>query len=298
MTDSIRLRVAVTAVALFLAGAASAPAQERLDTSLAVRGGLRLAVMNPRGSITIRGGGRSQIRIQADADRSRVQIEHAGGRVSVRTVQRRSHGDVDYHITVPGGTAIEINGISADVDVSGVCGELQLNTVSGDIAVECAEGLAVVQSVSGDVSIAQARGDVDAGSTSGDLNVRRVRGNVNARTVSGDINLSEIGGSDVGAETVSGDVRYAGPIRDGGRYAFRAHSGDVEVRVAGTLNAAVSVSTFSGDFSSDYQVEIQPGTVISRDWQFRVGNGGARLRLESFSGGIYLRRGLGGARED
>jgi hypothetical protein len=82
-------------------------------------------------------------------------------------------------------------------------------------------------------------------------------------------------------------------VLDNGRYRLAAHSGDVTLHVTGSLNATVSVSTFSGDFASDFPIELQPGSHVSREWEFKQGTGSARVRLNSFSGTINLRRGTG-----
>ena len=283
---------AVTAALAILLGAGSALAQESLDTAFTVRSGARLSVSNLSGTITVRVWNRSQIRVEADYERgARVEIDDGPSRVSVRTLTRRGDSDVEYTITVPQGTAVDVNAVSSDLDVSGVCGEVNLNTVSGDVTVSCTQGDAAMQSVSGDVLVTDARGPLEVGSTSGDVEVRGARGAVSAHSVSGDVTLAQIDADDVGAETVSGEILYSGRILDNGRYRFEAHSGDVTVRVAGTLNATIDVSTFSGDLDSDFPMVLSPGGRPSREWQFTQGNGSARLRLRSFSGTIYLRRG-------
>jgi DUF4097 and DUF4098 domain-containing protein YvlB len=161
---------------------------------------------------------------------------------------------------------------------------------SGDVEVE---------SVSGDVSATDVRGRIEIASTSGDVQARQVRGDLTARSVSGDVSLEQVDGQEVGVETVSGDVGFSGPIHENGRYRFRSHSGDVTVRPSGELNAVVDVSTFSGDLESDWPITLGPGgRMHPREWEFTIGNGGARLDLASFSGTIYLRRGTSPRRED
>ncbi|MFI5279062.1 MAG: DUF4097 family beta strand repeat-containing protein [Gemmatimonadales bacterium] len=293
------VRSAVTAVTLLVLGAGTLRAQ-RLDTTLSLRGQPKLSVTNLSGNIVIRVWSRAQVRVQAEYDRSEVEVTEAGGRVSVRTLTRRNSGEVDYTINVPRGTDVEINAVSSDVTMDNVCGSLNLNTVSGDVGVDCIEGDAQVQTVSGDVTVANVRTrHLDVGSTSGDVIVRGVHGGVAAHSVSGDVTLSSIDGDEVTAETVSGEIVYDGRIADNGRYDFEAHSGDVSLRVTGAFNATVSVSTFSGDFSSDFPITIQPGhQTQGRDWDFRQGTGSARVRLQSFSGTINLRRGSGSPREE
>jgi DUF4097 and DUF4098 domain-containing protein YvlB len=292
------VRAAVTAITMLLVGAGTLRAQHALDTTFAVRSGARLSVWNQSGNIVVRSWTRNQIRVQAEYDRSHVEISETATSISVRST-RGGYSEVDYTITVPRGTAIETNGLAADVGITDVCGEIRINTVSGDVTVDCAEGTAEIQSVSGDVIVSNVRGRLEAGSTSGDVRIRGVRGGVSARSVSGDISLSQIEGDEASAETVSGDIDYAGRIADNGRYRFEAHSGDVTLLVSGSFNASVSVSTFSGDFTSDYQIQIQPGRPMGKDWEFRQGSGSARVQLKSFSGTINLRRaGSGAPREE
>jgi DUF4097 and DUF4098 domain-containing protein YvlB len=284
---------AVTVLALAL-GAPALRAQNTLDTTLAARAGTRLSVGNMSGEVTVRAWDRAQLRVVAEYDRARVEVDESPGRVNVRTVNRRSDSEVAYTITVPNGTAVEINGVSTDVDLTGVCGEATINTVSGDVNVQCV-GEAVIQSVSGDVTVADARAGLEVGSTSGDVVVRGARGDVTAHSVSGDVQLGQVDGANVSAETVSGEVTFSGRILDNGRYRFEAHSGDVTLRVIGNLDAAISVGTFSGDFESDFPIELTPGSRMGREWEFRLGTGSARLRLRSFSGTIGLRRGPAGS---
>lgn len=284
---------AVTAVALAL-GAPVLRAQNTLDTTLAARAGTRLSVSNLSGEITIRAWDRQQVRVVAEYDRARVEVDQGPGRIGVRSVNRRGTEDVEFTITVPTGTPVEINGTSTDVTMIGVCGEATVNTVSGDVDVQCV-GEATIMSVSGDVTVTDARAGLEAGSTSGEVVVHGARGDVTAHSVSGDVELAQVDGVNVSAETVSGEISYAGRILDNGRYRFEAHSGDVTVRVAGNLNALISVGTFSGDFESDFPIELSPGSKMGREWEFRLGTGSARLRLRSFSGTIGLRRGSGGS---
>ena len=303
MKTLIAVRSAVTVTALVVMGAGTLRAQQRsLDTTIAVRGNPRLSVSNQSGTITIRSWSRSQFRIQAESDRARIDLNETPTGVTVRTGNRGGRGDVDFTINVPTGTALELQGMSSDMDITGVCGRIDLNTLSGDIKVDCVEGGAQIQTVSGDIDLSNVRGPMDINSTSGSVTLSRARGQVSIESVSGDISMEQVESDDITAEVVSGDVDYNGRIQDGGRYKFSAHSGDVTVHLppSATPNATVSIETFSGDFESDYQIQIGPGSQMSgKNWSFRLGNGSARVQLSSFSGTIALRRGgTGGNREE
>ena len=291
------MRVSIVVIAL--AATALAPAAlaaQSLDTTLAVRSGARFELHEMSGSVRIQAWNRPQFRIVAQSDGAHVDVDASPGFVVVRTMPRDGEGDVDFTISVPSGTPVEAHAISADVDASGVCGEANLTSISGGVTLRCGRGDVQLRSISGDVQASDVSGQgghLDIGSTSGDVTVGDVHGDVTAQSVSGDVSLARVDGRDVRAETVSGDIAFSGPIHDDGHYAFRSHSGDLTVRPAGPLNALVSVSTFSGDVESDWPMTINPGAgpVGPRQWEFTIGTGGARLRLESFSGTIYLRRG-------
>jgi len=283
--------------AVFLAPRAGA---QTLDTTVAVRAGARLELQNISGSVQVRATRRQDIRIHVEYDRARIEIDASPSSVQIRTVPRRGMGDADYTIEVPVGMGLTVNAVSSDIDVRDVCGEAELQSVSGEVRLACAQGNVSVQSVSGDVTAGDVRGRLEVTSTSGDVTVHNARADVAAHSVSGDVLLDRVEGQDVSAETVSGEVGFSGPIRQGGRYRFQSHSGDVTIRPDGALNATISVSTFSGDLESDFPVTLTPGQgrFRPREFEFTVGSGNARLTLASFSGTIYLRRGGSAGREE
>jgi DUF4097 and DUF4098 domain-containing protein YvlB len=289
--------IAAGLAALLLAPRAGA---QTLDTTVAVRAGARLDLQNISGTVQVRATRRPDVRIHVEYDRARIEIDASPSSVQIRTVPRRGMGDADYTIEVPVGMGLTVNAVSSDIDVRDVCGEAELQSVSGEVRLACAQGNVSVQSVSGDVTAGDVRGRLEVTSTSGDVTVHNARADVTAHSVSGDVLLDRVEGQDVGAETVSGDVGFSGPIREGGRYRFQSHSGDLTIRPDGALNATISVSTFSGDLESDFPVTLTPGAgrFRPREFEFTVGSGNARLTLTSFSGTIYLRRGGSAGREE
>ena len=84
-------------------------------------------------------------------------------------------------------------------------------------------------------------------------------------------------------------MTYAGTIREDGSYHFSSHNGTVTIALPDKVNASVSVSTFNGSFSSDFPVKSNE-TKHGKRFNFTLGNGSARIELESFQGEIELRR--------
>jgi DUF4097 and DUF4098 domain-containing protein YvlB len=142
--------------------------------------------------------------------------------------------------------------------------------------------------VQGDVDVRGARGTLRVGTTNGELRVHDVAGELTAETVNGEIYLENVDSRSAEATTVNGDVVYEGTIHDGGTYSFNTHNGDIVVSVPQGANVTITVATFNGDFESDFPVTIM-GTRDKR-FSFTIGDGSARLELETFGGSIRLRR--------
>jgi len=84
-------------------------------------------------------------------------------------------------------------------------------------------------------------------------------------------------------------VTYDGALKDAGSYRFSTHNGEIAVTVPERANATVSVATYNGEFSSSFPVQLKE-TRRGKRFNFTIGNGGARVELESFQGEIRLRR--------
>jgi DUF4097 and DUF4098 domain-containing protein YvlB len=109
--------------------------------------------------------------------------------------------------------------------------------------------------------------------------------------VNGDVELNRVDATSLDAGTVNGDLAYDGPIRSGGRYTLASHNGDITLAVAENASALVTVSTFGGEFESDFPVPVRE-TRKGRRFSFSLGSGSAQVSLESFQGTI--RRGRPG----
>jgi hypothetical protein len=148
-------------------------------------------------------------------------------------------------------------------------------------------------SVSGDVEVSEAVGTLRAKSVSGTVSVKEVSGTIQATSVSGDVTVGESSGA-VTAKSTSGNVRVDLLRLEGSnanRMEFGSVSGNVEVKLPGSLGANVEMSTLSGHLETDFPITIEkreygPG----RSARGRVGDGMRALKLSSVSGNVYLRR--------
>jgi hypothetical protein len=88
-------------------------------------------------------------------------------------------------------------------------------------------------------------------------------------------------------------VTFNGTIRDNGVYKLGTHNGDIRVGLGAANNATIFVRTFQGDFAADFPVQLPEGQNPrsgSKRFNFTLGNGSARIELQSFGGDIVLAR--------
>ena len=264
---------------------------QQIDSTVPVERGQRLEVSSHAGDIAVKTWARSAVRVQADpGGRTTVEIDRSATSLTVRTEGRRGPPSmVDLQITAPAWMALDLSGVNTDISIAGARGPVSVETVQGQVDVEGGEGLVSLQSVQGSVSLRGAKGSLEVHSVNEDVVVSGSSGEVTAETVNGDITLSRVDGSSVTASSVNGDLEYDGTIRNGGRYAFSTHNGNITVSVPDGANAAVAVATFNGDFASEFPVTLTE-TRKGKRFSFTLGTGSAQMTLESFQGSIELVR--------
>jgi len=264
---------------------------QQIDSTVPVERGQRLEVNVFAGDVAITVWNRDAVRVQADpAGRTGVEIDRSATMVTVRTSGRRGPpANVDLQITVPAWMPLDLSGVNTEFSINGSRAAIAAETVQGDVTAQGGEGLVSLRSVQGSVSLTGAKGRIEVHSVNADVEVSASSGEVTAETVNGDVTVDRVDATSVTATSLNGDVSYDGPIRNNGRYALSTHNGDVTVSVAEGTNASVAVSTFNGEFASEFPVTLTE-TRKGRRFSFRLGGGSAQVTLESFQGTIELVR--------
>lgn len=260
------LRVAFVVVCLSLVSAA-AFAQD-FQKSYRLAQGSRVSVKNVSGDVIVRGYDGEAIVVMGykeGRDRDQISIEDNsdGGRVDVKVhypERCNCNASVRFEVKVPRMISLDydaFSSVSGNVEVSEAVGTLRAKSVSGNVSVREVSGTITASSVSGDVTVGEASGAVSAKSTSGSVKV----------------DLLRLEGSNAN------------------RLEFGSVSGNVEVKLPGSLGAEVEMSTLSGHLETDFPITIEkrefgPG----RSARGRVGDGARMLKLSSVSGNVLLRR--------
>jgi len=271
--------------ALFLAVASTVQA----DTTLAVNRGDRVVLEGISGVIAITAWDRDELEVRSTTGNTPLAVRRTGATLQVEPDGPRRRRSLDAVIRVPPWMDVEVGGSALDLNVTGIDGALRVANVSGDVQIRDAGGAVDVRSIRGEVVVVDARGAVRASSQADDVTLRRVVGSVEAHSGDGDIILDQIESMSVRAEAQDGDIVFSGAIGNGGEYRFYLHDGDVLLEVPADVSARVHVSTFDGEFTSDFPVRVETFSA-GRQFDFVLGQGSALIEIEVFDGEIRLAR--------
>ncbi len=175
-------------------------------------------------------------------------------------------------LAVPADTRVEVGTVGAAAVVSGVCGRT------------------AVHGVSGDTTLVGLSGPVDADSVSGNVEAQALSGDLKFSTVSGDLTVIEGTGSNVKADSVSGNMVLDLDPSAGAAVQLNTVSGDLAIRIPEPGDADVDANTASGAVSCAFD-ELR----VTDQWGAkritgRIGRGAARLKATTVSGAIALLR--------
>lgn len=130
---------------------------------------------------------------------------------------------------------------------------------------------------------------VSASSVSGDVRVAGTTLEVRATTVSGDARVEDVRAQDqVRVTSVSGDVTARlSTLAAGTSLELKSVSGDVDLSLPSTAGFTLSMSTVSGDLTSDFPLQMR-GRFNRRSINATVNNGGSDLDVSTVSGDVRL----------
>ena len=185
---------------------------------------------------------------------------------------------------------------SGEISVGSAGGSADVKTLGGDIRIGPVKGDLAAQTLAGDVRAAAVRGSAKVETSGGDIRIERVDGWLQARTAGGDIVVPLVGGS-VRAETAGGDVRIAIAARSPREGIVIVNGGgDVALMLPADFKGDLDLTVTEADPSEPAVRSEFPEISISRkDGTVRatgaVNGGGEKVKIQTSSGTIRLRRG-------
>ena len=251
-------------------------------------------VENLAGFIVITAWDQAEVHVGGELgdDVEELQIIESTSGVQVRVRNRSNRRNVDesrLRLNIPRTASLEAESVSADISVKGMDSpSLVLNSVSGDLTVEASSQRLEIESVSGDVRFQGQTQRASVETVSGEIAMTGVEGEITVSTVSGDVELRGQKVERARFESVSGDLELKLDVTDGGRLSADNMSGDVELVLPKDQQADFSAQTHSGDISSDFGGVTKSSHGPQKRFSHKVGNNGASITIESFSGDIDI----------
>lgn len=307
VTFSMRSRFLTALGALLmlpLAGGVS-PLLAQRDSSFAVASNAVVDITVRTGRLVVHGGSAATGAIRGRRGGYQLRTtgvgvtleasENSRSNQSSRTASRRT--DATLELDLPRNVRLVISTASADVDVSGIDGDVEIRTTSGDIGLDDIGGRLTLETLSGNIRLGGRSGPARVTTMSGDITLRGVRDDVNVHTTSGDVVLGMDRAARVDVESISGDITFDGNTTDDARLQLTTHSGDVTLRLPESARGSIDLSTFNGDMTASGSLTLMPGSLTSsrRDRAVRryaIGGGGStRFTISTFNGDVRVVRG-------
>ncbi len=167
-----------------------------------------------------------------------------------------------WTLTIPDNIRLKYNTGSGDFMASDLKLEIDLNAGSGDIIVDNMSGELVSNNGSGDMELDGFDGDLRANTGSGDINISQAKGDLSINCGSGEISIRGVQGA-ISANVGSGDIDARDVIVDASSD-FNSGSGDVDIELASSPKADLSVNSGSGDANLDYNGNDIQGMVVMK----------------------------------
>lgn len=272
-------------------------AGERIDASKVAPADGTVSVENVAGEVRITGWEKNEVRLEGELDEQaeRLEFEQRGDFTTIRVVYPRRYNNIDgseLNIRVPMRSKIEVDTVSADIDISGVAGTLRADSVSGDISASGGSKEYILETVSGSIRLkgTEANSRINAQSVSGDIRLSDANGELRAGSVSGDVMVD---GSTLSRATISntsGDIDFEAVVDDDGNYRFEAISGSVTLVFAAVPAGNFEIATFSGGIDNEFGPEPERTSRFTpgRELKFEQGDGKAEYRINTLSGNVRL----------
>jgi len=287
-------KLAVWAAVVML-GAAPAWAQRTVNESRPLSPTGRVDVSNVEGSVKVIGWSNAEVEITGtlgpDVEKLEITGDESVLRIEVKAPDHEKRLETDLVLRVPEGAGIEVETVSATIEVEGLTGFVDLESVSGWVKTSGRPAELSIETVSGDLTVADSAPRTDLTSVSGLITVDLATGRLEAESVSGAIRVENGSLEDASFETVSGDISYAGDIVGRGSYTIESMSGGVTLLVPPSVSAEFDISTFSGNIDNDVGPTARETSKYTpeKELSFSTGSGGARVSIESFSGSIRIK---------
>jgi hypothetical protein len=292
------LPVAFGSGPLALSGPMVLHGQDRVEEVRSLAPDGRLSVAAVRHAVTVQVWDRDEVEVVATLDEDREELEISGDERDLsieiqhaRGGMRGPSGSATLELRVPAGIRLELSTVSGSQQVAGLTGSVRMSSTSGSQLLEGAPSSADLNVVSGSVQVTGVIPELRVNAVSGRVEIEGVEGRVDVSAVSGSVRIEASQPLEqLRVKAVSGSIQVSGPFTSRASVELETHSGSVTLQVPSATPAAYELDTMSGSIRNGISGDEprSPRFGPGRSLDFRVGDATARVRIQTFSGGIRL----------
>ncbi len=292
-------------------------AGEPIDERMSADGLSLINIENLKGKVTIIGSDTDEVTIKGKLGESadRFVFEKSGNTLLAKVIEdkgydyRNNDGGTVFTVKMPASLTMNFEGVSSDVNVKDLTGNVDVKTVSGDIEAKNLTESIDLSTVSGDIDSRNLSGKIRLSAVSGEIDDRNSSGRLRLKAVSGNLR-STSSAKEINLAAVSGDMDFTfGEVEE---LVISSVSGDVDGSLSLMNNGEVKMSGVSSDIALEFQEDINAefrltasagGDLVNRitndkvqrakygpssKLNFSAGNGSAYVRGNVVSGEIKV----------
>jgi hypothetical protein len=239
-------------------------------------------------SVDVSGWDQPRVELTAQGDvGDRIHFSAHGGRTVIDV--RPGGGKPQLSIRVPSKSTLSVTLVNGNISVHGVAGDANLRSVSGNISGEVGGNLRV-NTATGTIHMAAPGAKmIEAKTIDGDIQLTGSPSEVEVVTVSGNVKL-ELGALSRGRfKSISGNVAAALSLAPDADLDGESVSGNLRFDFPTAPAAQFDLQSFSGTIDNCFgpkpeRAHYGPGSRL----EFKSGDGGAHVRIETKSGDVHL----------
>ncbi len=191
-------------------------------------------------------------------------------------------------VTIKSGESETVIDSVGKVDIQNRGGNILLSNITQGIEARTYEGGITVENSSGAISLATTTGNIVVV----DAAPGEIGDAFKAKTNSGAVILQKVEHRQVEANTISGSIKFAGELLNGGQYNLKALNGSVNLLIPQNSSCKIYASYGSGAFSSEIPLQnvVKSASSNAQNLSAQLGTGDASLNLSTYSGTIQIKK--------
>jgi hypothetical protein len=291
-------RYLTLAAVLFALPMASAAAQQKVDIARRTTPNFALRLSGPFAKLRVVAWDHDSISIVGTLPKGHrlessfggdLKLPSSGAKMFIEAPLDVGTGGGSLEMRVPRKVRLLVKGNSADIDVTGVTGELDLNVIGGAVVVKANPQTLNIETMDAGVTFEGNAEWMRIKTSEGDITVNGRGVDAAFNTLSGNVRVSEGPFEKANIETVTGSVTFGADFARAAVINVTTHSGAVELLFGPTasveIDAITTTATIENLLTSRRAIA---GRERGQEIGLEIGTGDGRVVIRTFRGSIRL----------